>query len=883
MAGTFKLSTFTNDARDVMKRAQDLASKLGNQYVEIEHVMVSMLEQEGEGAKVLKNLGVDIKVLGRRLVDEIELLPKSYRRGRQGQVFVAKPLLQALEEAVREAKSFGDQYTTQGHLLAAVASQTRGYAARQLREAGATAEKIRETYKKERGNQKVNTPEGASASMLEQFAVDLTQMAGEGRLEPLIGRDEELRRIMQVLTRRTKNNPVLVGDPGTGKTAIVEGLAQRIYDGDVPLGLQGKRIMSLDVGSLVAGTSLRGQFEQRIKTVVKEIVDSEGQIILFLDEIHQIVGAGGGDGPMNASNMIKPALARGEMSLIGTTTRDEYREYIEADAGLERRMQQISIEEVSVQECVRILRGIKQQFEIHHNVQITDQALVTAAKMTDRYITDRALPDKAIDAVDEACSRLRLEIDSKPDELDELERQITNLEVERRALKDVTHADSVEDRERVDAQLEELREQHKKLMEHWELEKRVLDEVTELKRELEAAEGEMHEAERKGELGRAAEIKYSVIPKIRERVEAAQQGSGEVHPGRRMLKDYVDQNDVGSVIASWTGIPVNKMLESEKEKLLKLPDRLEERVVGQDHAIEALSKKILRARAGLQEAGKPIGSFFFVGPTGVGKTELAKALSEQLFDSEEAIVRIDMSEYMEASKVNTLIGSARGYVGSEQGGVLTEAVRQKPYSIVLFDEAEKAHPDVYNLLLQMLDEGTLTDSQGRRVDFSNTIIILTSNVGSREVMGLSERLERGEIDEEQMSEGIKQILKDSRFRPEFLNRFDEIIPFKALNREAIALIVGIQERRIRRMLAEQKLGVQFTDAAREFLAQEGYEPEYGARPLKRAFSQEMLEPLSYEIIEGKFEKGDTILVDAADSGDRLVFRKAGEAEEKAAE
>ncbi len=866
MPTKFDLSKFTKQARRHLERAQTLAQKFSHQHVEIEHVMLAMLEEDDSlGVATLQKHGMDTKELGRGLFEELELVPKSYKKS--DQVFVGKKLLDSLQVASDEAQKSGDQYANSDHMLIAFAMAS-GFVGKQLERAEITPDKLRDTLKESRGGKPITSPEGPMPELLQKFAADLTKAAAEGELDPVIGRDAELRRIMQVLSRRTKNNPVLIGEPGVGKTAIVEALAQRMTADDVPIGLKGKRIVSLDVGSLVAGTSLRGQFEERVKAIITEIVASDGKIILFIDELHTIMGAGG-EGSGNAANLLKPALARGELSIIGTTTVDEYREFIEPDAAFERRFQTIPVDEVSVEQCISILRGIKQRYEIHHGVQILDSALVAAAQMTDRYITDRAMPDKAIDAVDEAASRLRLEIDSKPTDLDQIERRIANLEVELQALVDETDPDSVAARERLNEEIESSVEEASGLRVRWENEKKVLEEVTDRKEELEAAEREVEEAQRKGELGRAAELKYSVIPKVQKEVEAAQEKLSE-HEGDRLLKDFADESDIANVIASWTGIPVSKMMESEREKLLNMPDRLRQRVVGQDHAIELICAAIWRSRAGLQDRSRPMGNFMFVGPTGVGKTELAKALSEFLFDSEDALVRIDMSEYMEQSKVNTLIGSARGYVGSEQGGILTEAVRQKPYSVVLFDEAEKAHPDVFNILLQVMDEGRLSDSQGRRIDFTNTLVILTSNVGSRRILDLA-----GKVEGEELTDQVKDILKD-HFRPEFLNRLDAPVVFNALDREAIKLIVNIQEKKLKRLLAEQKMTIELTEGAREFLADEGFEPEYGARPLKRAIGTFIQDPLAIEILEGKFVEGDHIIADVADSQDQLSFTK-GEA------
>jgi ATP-dependent Clp protease ATP-binding subunit ClpB len=874
MPTKFDLSKFTDKARKAMARAQEIARDLRHKHVEVEHTLLALLEQDdGIAETVLQKLDVDVKQLGRDLISELELMPKSYERG--DQVYVGKQLLSVLEDAGDIADDFDDSFTSTEHLLIAFAENRKSFAGRLMRQRGATGEAIREALEDGEIKKKTSSPDEEVSGILGKFAEDLTQLAKDGELDPVIGRNTEIRRVMQILTRRSKNNPVLIGEPGVGKTAIVEALAQRLVAGDVPTGLEGKRIMSLDVGSLVAGTSLRGQFEERVKAVIKEVVASKGEILLFIDEIHQIVGAGG-EGSGNAANLLKPALARGELSVVGTTTLDEFREYIEEDAALERRFQSILVEEVSVDGCISILRGIKQQYEIYHKVQINDQALVAAAEMTDRYVTDRALPDKAIDAVDEAASRLRLEIDSKPVELDRVERNIESLRMEKQSLVDAKDPDSVEARENLANEIESLEEEASRLRVRWEMEKEALDKLTEHKEELEATEKNIADAERGGDLGKAAELRYSAVPRIQKEIEKAEERLDEIHAEERLLKDYIDDTDIAKVIGDWTGIPTTKMLESERAKLLNMPDRLRQRVVGQDHAIQAICKAIWRSRAGLQDPGRPIGNFMFVGPTGVGKTELAKALSQFLFDSEDALVRIDMSEYMEQSKVNTLIGSARGYVGSEEGGVLTEAVRLKPYSVVLFDEAEKAHPDVFNILLQLMDEGRLTDSQGRQVDFTNTLVILTSNVGSRRIMDLT-----GQVEEEELTEEVEAILKD-HFKPEFLNRLDAPIVFQALTREAIRLIVDIQERRLQKLLADQDMTIALTEEAEEFLAEAGYEPEYGARPLKRAIGTWVQDPLAEEILEGKFHEGDHIVVEVSEDGEELTFRKGepGEAVEE---
>jgi ATP-dependent Clp protease ATP-binding subunit ClpB len=870
MTTKFDLSTFTNSARKTLERAQNLATTFRHQHVDVEHTLLAMLELEEVGAApVLTKLGADPKRMGRKLIEELELMPKAY--GKVIQVFVGKMLLALLDDAQLEAKKFGDQFTSVEHILIAMGTSHKGYAGRLLREEGVTPDKLRDAFKEARQGKKITSAEGAPEHMLAKYAVDLTQMARDGKLQRIIGRDAELRRIMQVLARRIKNNPVLIGEPGVGKTSIVEALAQRIVADDVPQGLKGKKIMMLDVGSLVAGTSLRGQFEERIKAIVQEVVASQGKTLLFIDELHTMVGAGGGDGPMNAAGLLKPALARGELSIIGTTTKDEYRQYIEVDPALERRFQPILVEEPSIEECVSILRGIKQTYEIHHAVQINDQALISAVKMTSRYITDRALPDKAIDAIDEAASRLRLQIDSKPSELDNQERRIFNLEQERQTLLAEDTSETAEELGRLDREIARLRAEVRGLAARWEEEKRILDELTQKKEELAASEKEIEEAQRRGELGRAAELKYSVLPAIKREIERISTRAAEIASGPRMLKNFVDESDIAAIIGEWTGIPTSRMVEDEKEKLLRMPERLQNYVIGQDHAVQIIAQKVQTSRAGLQDKGRPIGSFMFVGPTGVGKTELAKALARFLFDDEEAIVRIDMSEYMEQSKVNTLIGSAIGYVGSEKGGILTEAVRLKPYSVVLFDEAEKAHPDVFNILLQLLDEGRLTDSQGRRVNFTNTVVILTSNAGARQIM---DAMTSGQFNDEQLQDQMKKILREGNyFRPEFLGRLDSVIPFRGLDIKDIKKIARIQEKKIKRMLEEQKMALELTEEALEFLAEQGFEPEYGARPLKRAFGEHLQDPLALELLAGKFVPGDTIVATVSDDASRLVFTK----------
>jgi ATP-dependent Clp protease ATP-binding subunit ClpB len=869
MPKSFDLSNYTRGARRIFQRAEQLASDLNHRRVRSEHVVVSLLEDDSSWTvELIASRGADPNELGRVLVDELEGIRRS--RDAPGRVVLSDELVRVL----KSAQSPGDEPVGLSAFLEAVARDQKSRTGRLLRERGINADAI-ESFSGEQSEADVSASADDSATdVLSKFSEDLTGLAEREELDPVIGRDQQIRRILQVLARRVKNNPVLIGEPGVGKTAIVEGLAQRMVAGDVPDGLIDTKLVSLDLGSLVAGTSLRGEFEERMNKIIDEVTGATN-IILVIDEIHQLVGAGGQGSSMNASNLLKPALARGELSVIGTTTVDEYREYIEDDAALERRFQSIDVDEVSVDGCISILRGIKQRYEIHHGIQIADSALRAAAEMTDRYVTDRALPDKAIDAMDEAASRIRLQIDSRPHELDRLLRQLEKLEVEKQSLTDAQEPESVEAREQLDERIGELREESHDLEDRWEREKQKLDELSELKEELEETEKDIAKAKREGEVGRSAELKHKVVPEIESRISKVEKQLEEINEDERLLKDHVDESDVGAVIADWTGIPVSKMLESEREKLLNMPDRIRRRVVGQDHAIESISQAIWRSRAGLRDPNRPIGSFMFVGPTGVGKTELAKALSEYLFDSEDALIRIDMSEYMEQSKVNTLIGSARGYVGSEEGGVLTEAVRHNPYSVVLFDETEKAHPDVFNLLLQMMDEGRLTDSQGREVDFTNTLIILTSNVGSRRILDLA-----GQVSEQQLSEEVEEILKD-HFRPEFLNRLDDQIVFRALDKDVLRKIIKIQERDLQGLLADRDISLTLTEGARDLLIDVGYEPEYGARPLQRAIGEYIQDPLSRKILEGEFGEGDSIVVDIGAEEQKLVFEKEAITKRKA--
>ena len=861
------INKFTEKAQEAMLGAQHLAEQMNHSQIEPEHLLVALVEQrEGIIPELLRKMSSDPATIGHGARELLAQLPQAYGGAQPG----LSPRLKLVADlAQAEAERLKDEYISTEHLFVAIASETgRSPAAKFLQAQGITRDKIFEALTGVRGSQRVTSqnPEGTYQA-LERYGRDLTELARRGKLDPVIGRDEEIRRVIQVLSRRTKNNPVLIGEPGVGKTAIVEGLAGRVFRGDVPEGLKNKRIVALDMGALVAGAKYRGEFEERLKAVLKEIVDSEGQVVLFIDELHTVVGAGAAEGSIDASNMLKPMLARGELHTIGATTLDEYRKYIEKDAALERRFQPVMVGEPTVEDTISILRGLRERYEIHHGVKFKDAALVAAAVLSNRYISDRFLPDKAIDLVDEAASKLRMEIDSMPAELDELERRIMQLEIEREALRKEKDKASKERLGKLEKELADLKEERGRLASHWQQEKDAIQRSRKLKEEQEALRLEIERAQRAGDYAKASELQYGRGPELDQRIKNEEAQLAKLQQSQRMLKEEVDEEDIADVVSKWTHIPVSRLMEGEVQKLIHMEERLHQRVIGQDEAINAVSNAIRRARAGLQDPNRPLGSFLFLGPTGVGKTELARALAEFLFDDEQAMVRIDMSEYQEKHAVSRMIGAPPGYVGYEEAGQLTEAARRRPYAVVLFDEIEKAHPEVLNVLLQLLDDGRLTDGKGRTVDFKNTVVIMTSNLGSQ---FLAEQSAEGGA----ISEGVRRQVLDAlraHFKPEFLNRIDEIIFFHALGRDHMKKIIDIQVRGLMKRLEERKIHVQLTDAAKDQLVREGYDPTYGARPLKRTIQRRVLDPLAMRVLEGAFVEGDTVTVDAGP--DALSFEK----------
>jgi ATP-dependent Clp protease ATP-binding subunit ClpB len=846
----------TIKSQEALAEAQSLAAARGHSEIQPAHLLRALLGQpEGSTVPVLQKLGVSLDRLQGEIEDVLGQIPK-VTGGAQPQL--ARAANHVLEAAFAEAEALKDEYVSTEHLLLAIVAEKQDAAARALREAGAGREAVLKALAGVRGGARVTDQDPESKyQALEKFGRDLTDVARKGKVDPVVGRDEEIRRIVQVLSRRTKNNPVLIGEPGVGKTAIAEGLAQRIVAGDVPESLKERRLIALDIGALIAGSKYRGEFEDRLKAVLREVAEADGQIIVFIDELHTIVGAGAAEGAADAANMLKPALARGELRCIGATTLDEYRKHVEKDAALERRFQPVFVGEPSVEDTISILRGLKERYEVHHGVRIQDQALVQAATLSNRYITDRFLPDKAIDLMDEAASRVRVQIDSMPEDLDQLERKCVQLEVEMTALEKESDPASVQRLEAVNREIADLREQSAAMKGRWENEKSAIAHVRELKERREELNAELERVQRQGNLERAAEIRYGELVQLEKDLEADQAKLDDVQAHGSLLSEEVTAEEIAEIVSKWTGIPVAKMLEGEQEKLLRMEDKLRERVVGQDDALHAVSAAVRRARAGLQDPDRPIGSFIFLGPTGVGKTETARALAQFLFDDEHAMVRIDMSEFMEKHSVSRMIGAPPGYVGYEEGGHLTEAVRRRPYSVVLFDEIEKAHSDVFNVLLQILDDGRLTDGQGRTVDFRNTVLIMTSNVGSQFIAEL------GEEQRDEMQKRVEEALR-AQFKPEFLNRVDETIIYHQLAREHFHRIVEIQLERVKKLLAERRISIDVTDEAKDLLAEKGYDPHYGARPLKRVIQRMLQDPLAMRILEGDFPEGSKVLVRGGD-------------------
>ena len=855
-----RIDKFTQKGQEALLEAQNLAQKYNHPAVKPDHLLKVLVEQEGGVVlSVLKRIGVDIDVLQQRIDETLDRLPRA--TGASVQIGMDQDLASLIDEAEAIVDKMKDDYTSTEHILLAMVQLKSATVRELLASFGVNEKSIMSALMGIRGSQRVSsqTPEDQYEALV-KYGRDLTQEARKGKLDPVIGRDEEIRRTIQILNRRTKNNPVLIGEPGVGKTAIVEGLAQRIVRGDVPLGLKEKKVVALDLGALVAGAKYRGEFEERLKAVLQEIQSAEGQILLFIDEMHTLVGAGAAEGAMDASNMLKPMLARGELHAIGAATLDEYRKHIEKDAALERRFQPVYVDEPSVEDTISILRGLKERYEVHHGVRITDSAVISAATLSDRYISDRFLPDKAIDLVDEAASRLRTEIDSKPAELDTVDREVMQLQIEREALRKEKDAASKERLEKIEEQLANLEEKSTQLSVRWQAETSAIEKVRGIREQIDQVNQQIEEAERQTDLQRAAELRYGHLPQLESHLADAEAALAQLQRDGALLKEEVDSEDITAIISKWTGIPASKLLEGEIEKLVQMEKRLHNRVVGQDAAVESVARAVRRSRSGLQDPNRPIGSFIFLGPTGVGKTELARALAEFLFDDEQNMVRIDMSEYQERHTVARLIGAPPGYVGYDEGGQLTEAIRRRPYNVVLFDEIEKAHPEVFNVFLQVLDDGRLTDGQGRTVDFRNTVIIMTSNIGSDSILNIT--------DDQAMRERVTFALRE-HFRPEFLNRIDEVVFFHRLESKHIRHIAEIQLGNVRQLLAKRNISIEMTDAAMDLLIEEGYDPAYGARPLKRVIQQRVIDPLALQIIQNEVRDGDLLLVDAKD--DELTF------------